>query len=101
LAERALVIDPRDDVAVALVDLPAGESCTLRVGDETRRTVEIKVDIPFGHKFALRRIERGEDVLKYGEVIGEATAAIEVGEWVHVHNLVSKRGSERIREVQR
>jgi altronate dehydratase small subunit len=100
LAEQALVIDPRDHVAVALVDLRVGETCTLRVGDEVRM-VEIKNEIPFGHKFALRKIERGDDVLKYGEVIGEATSGIEVGEWVHVHNLVSKRGSERIREVQR
>ena len=100
MAEQALVIDPRDDVAVALVDLRAGETCTLRVGEEVR-AVEIRGEIPFGHKFALRKIERGDDVLKYGEVIGEATAGIEVGEWVHVHNLVSKRGSERIREVQR
>ena len=100
MAEQALVIDPRDDVAVALVELQAGETCTVRVGDDIR-DVEIKDKIPFGHKFALHDIEKGDDVLKYGEVIGEATASIGEGAWVHVHNLVSKRGKERIREVQR
>ncbi len=98
MAERALVIDPRDDVAVALAELEAGESCAVRVGDETR-TVELREKIAFGHKFALRSIPKGDNVLKYGEVIGEATADIEVGAWVHLHNLVSRRAKERMREV--
>lgn len=97
MAERAIVIDPRDSVAVAVADLAAGEPCSVRVGDDVR-TVEIRERIPFGHKFALRRISRGESVLKYGEVIGEATAEIEPGAWVHVHNLVSRRGRGRAGE---
>ncbi|MDQ6598863.1 SAF domain-containing protein [Bacillus salipaludis] len=34
----------------------------------------------------------GEDILKYGEVIGLATTDIEPGEHVHIHNLEGKRG---------
>jgi altronate dehydratase len=45
-----------------------------------------------GHKFALRPIASGENVIKYGEPIGETTAAIARGEHVHVHNVVSHRG---------
>lgn len=101
MAEQAIVIDPRDDVAVAVVDLAAGENCSVRVGEESC-VVELKEKIPFGHKFALRRIPKGENVLKYGEPIGRATADIEPGAWVHSHNLVSARAKERIREeVQR
>lgn len=48
-------------------------------------------DIPAGHKFALRDLGAGDPVRKYGEVIGETTAAVERGEWVHIHNLVSRR----------
>lgn len=73
MAEQAMVIDPRDSVAVAVVELIAGRSCTVKVGDDLQ-TVEIRGRIPFGHKFALRRVSAGESVLKYGEVIGEATA---------------------------
>ncbi|HEX2923393.1 MAG TPA: UxaA family hydrolase [Chloroflexota bacterium] len=91
MAEQAIVIDPRDSVAVAVVELSAGQTCTVRVGDEAR-SIELKERIPFGHKFALKRICKGENVLKYGEVIGEATSDIEQGSWVHVHNVVSKRG---------
>lgn len=98
MAEQAIVIDPRDSVAVAVVELAAGDRCPLRVGDETL-VVEIRETIPFGHKVALREIARGDDVLKYGEVIGAASAAIHSGEWVHTHNLASKRGKERILEA--
>ncbi len=98
MAEQAIVIDPRDSVAVAVVELAPGDSCTVRIGDEPL-TVEIRETIPFGHKLALRGIALGEDVLKYGEVIGEASAEIGAGHWVHTHNLASKRGKERILEA--
>lgn len=45
--------------------------------------------IPAGHKFALRDIKKDEYIIKYGEVIGRATADIEKGEWVHTHNVKS------------
>ncbi len=100
MAEQAIVIDPRDSVAVAVEELAAGTRCTVRVGDRPV-TVEIRETIPFGHKVALRRVAKGEDVLKYGEPIGEASADIEAGSWVHTHNLVGKRGNERILEALR
>ncbi len=91
MQQQAIVIDPRDSVAVAVADLPAGQLCAVRVGD-TVREVELKEKIPFGHKFSLYALPRGTNVLKYGEVIGESTADIEAGAWVHVHNLASSRG---------
>lgn len=48
----------------------------------------ISLGIPFGHKVALCDIEKGAPVVKYGVVIGTATATISKGEHVHVHNLV-------------
>ena len=45
--------------------------------------------IPAGHKYALRDISCGEYVIKYGEIIGRATADISAGEWVHTHNVKS------------
>lgn len=46
--------------------------------------------VPPGHKYAIHPISRGEDVVKYGAVIGRATQNIKEGEWVHEHNLVSR-----------
>jgi altronate hydrolase len=40
-----------------------------------------------GHKIAVRRIEPGEPVRKYGQIIGQASQAIEAGQWVHCHNV--------------
>ncbi|HEX9014887.1 MAG TPA: UxaA family hydrolase [Chloroflexota bacterium] len=90
-----IVLDPRDSVAVALVDLSAGQRCEVRVGPAVRE-VELREDIPFGHKFALHPIARGVGVLKYGEVIGHSTAEIEQGAWVHLHNLASSRGHDQL-----
>lgn len=49
----------------------------------------------YQHKFAVRDIGQGEQVLKYGEVIGEATRPIKAGEHVHVHNMVGLRARAR------
>ena len=46
-------------------------------------------NVPAGHKFALRDIRFGEEIIKYGEVIGRATTDIQKGEWVHTHNVKS------------
>jgi hypothetical protein len=61
--------------------------------------VAVAEAVPFCHKPALRALAPGEGVRKYGEVIGEATAAVAKGGLVHVHNMASRRarraGGER------
>ena len=51
--------------------------------------VEVRDD---GHKYALRDIAAGENVIKYGMPIGHATCAIRAGEHVHVHNVETNLG---------
>ena len=51
--------------------------------------VEIRDD---GHKYALRAIRAGENVIKYGMPIGHATCDIAPGEHVHVHNVATNLG---------
>jgi (2R)-sulfolactate sulfo-lyase subunit alpha len=60
---------------------------------ETDGTITIKAmeDIPLGHKLALRDIEKGETILKYGHDIGKAVADIPRGHHAHVHNVKTKR----------
>ena len=48
--------------------------------------VEVRND---GHKYAIRPIAPGENVIKYGMPIGHARVRIEPGEHVHTHNLAS------------
>ena len=92
LEEKAIVLNAKDNVATALADLDVGSSVELDVGAEML-TVKLKEKIPFGHKFSLAHIAVGAPVIKYGEVIGVASKAITVGDYVHVHNVVSTRGS--------
>lgn len=49
-------------------------------------------DVPYGHKIAVKDIEIGEQIIKYGEEIGIATMKILKGDYVHIHNLDSMRG---------
>ncbi|MEZ0119172.1 UNVERIFIED_ORG: altronate dehydratase small subunit [Heyndrickxia coagulans] len=88
---KVLMLNPNDDVAVALQAIPSGATVTVSCKGFLKR-VQIKEDIMFGHKFAVHQIKKGEDILKYGEIIGEANRNIEEGEHVHVHNLDGKRG---------
>ncbi len=81
-AQRTMILNPADDVAVALETLTAGERLTLGATDVTLRDT-----IPNGHKIALRAIAAGQAVRKFGQVIGYATQPIVPGEHVHVQNL--------------
>ena len=75
-------IHPKDNVAVALSPLAAGEICHV-----AGLSVTLKEAIPQGHKFSLKPIASGEKIIKYGSPIGTSTADIPEGAWVHTHNL--------------
>ena len=47
----------------------------------------LSAETPMGHKVALFAIRKGEPVIKFGAVIGHATADIAPGDHVHLHNL--------------
>ena len=87
MKENALLIHPRDNVIVALRDLEAGEEVIAKGVD----LFPVREKIPASHKAALRDIPAGEEIVKYGEVVAVCTRPIRKGEWVHIHNLESKR----------
>jgi len=90
LKQKAVVMSPKDNVATALAELKAGDTLELEVGGGSR-IIELTTNVPFGHKFSLSGIEPNSPVIKYGEVIGLATARIAPGDYVHVHNVASAR----------
>ncbi len=47
----------------------------------------VEINLSDGHKYALRDIAEGENIIKYGCPIGHATADIKKGEHVHTHNI--------------
>lgn len=77
MAKKTIIINTLDNVAVALTDLKKGE---------VYEGVTLAEDIVKGHKFALRDIEKGENIIKYGSPIACATEIIKKGEHVHTHN---------------
>lgn len=82
----------KDTVGVAVVDIKAGQQVSGRIlhGDGKPK-LKALMDIPLGHKIALKNFEVGETVIKYGEDIGKVVAPIKKGEHVHVHNVKTKR----------
>jgi len=85
-----LVLHEKDNTVTALADLKEGQQVAYE-GDFGMETFTMRKDVAYAHKFARSFIPKGSDVLKYGEVIGVATADIRPGEHVHVHNVDSKR----------
>jgi (2R)-sulfolactate sulfo-lyase subunit alpha len=87
-----LVHDKRDSVGVAVVDVKAGQTLEGRSLD-TNETIKAKanMDIPLGHKIALKDFKPGDTVLKYGNDIGKVVEPIKAGDHVHVHNVKTKR----------
>jgi len=87
LGDLGLHMAAADNVVTAIEDLTAGDEIPY-----DGRVVELREDVPFGHKVALVALSPGDTIVKYGEPIAAATDHIEAGEWVHTHNAESKRG---------
>ena len=81
-ANSAIRLHPKDDVAIARVNISSGTK--LEIGDVA---LTARQDIPAGHKIALRDIAAGEMVHRYGHAIGRAKQPIRAGEHIHSHNL--------------
>ena len=78
-SNKIILIDERDNVVVAKVNLSKGEKIL--------ENIKIKDNIKLGFKIAIKNLKKGEKIIKYGEVIGKATKNINKGELVHVHNV--------------
>jgi hypothetical protein len=83
----AIMVSDTDNVATCLADIAAGADAAVMLGKEIR-TVRAAQDVPRGHKLAVAPIASGAAIMKYGEVIGKASADIGPGAHVHVHNVV-------------
>lgn len=93
-----LLIDPRDNLAVALQTIPAGTVVT--IGDTTFPVVS---EIPAKHKFTTETFPEGHRAIQYGVTVGVASTSIEKGGLISTGNLsfaadsfsVSERSRER------
>ncbi|MHA6344241.1 UxaA family hydrolase [Roseivivax sp. CAU 1761] len=77
MSQGVMILSDSDTVAVALSDWPAGE---------TRAGITAREEVKRGHKVARVAMPAGAPVVKYGQMMGVASADIAAGAFVHTHN---------------
>lgn len=87
---KAVVLNPKDNVALALTDLESGMELDLKTNGQATH-VRLVEPIPYQHKFSVTHINSGSKIIKDGVVIGEATRDIKQGQHVHIHNITGLR----------
>lgn len=80
MAPNSIRLHPSDNVVIALSDLPTGT-----VPEALGRP--IPGPVPRGHKLAAGAIAEGQNVIRYGQIIGRALTDIAPGTHLHSHNL--------------
>jgi len=79
-ARDVVKLNPDDNIVIALRDLQAGEQ-------PTHVPTPLTSHVDRGHKIATMPIRAGENVIRYGQIIGQAKGDIAPGDHIHVHNL--------------
>ncbi|MCS5592815.1 MAG: altronate dehydratase family protein [Gammaproteobacteria bacterium] len=77
---QTLILHDTDNIAVAMRKIAKGEAV------ESFDFVANQ-NVPSGHKIAVRNIASGQEIIKYGNVIGMATQDIRSGDHVHTQNV--------------
>lgn len=77
-----LQLDPRDNVLIALTGLPAGEPVEFQ-----GQVYTLPKNVPAKHKFAMRSLDTGGDVMMYGVLVGRAVKPIASGELLTTTNI--------------
>ena len=88
-----LVHEDGDSVGTVVVEgVKSGAALTGWIMEQDQMMeVRTASDIPIGHKIALKPMQPGDTVMKYGVDIGKVVAPIAAGEHLHVHNVKTKR----------
>ena len=78
MATPTIRLHPNDGVVIARV--------TILPGTEIAPGITATMRIPAGHKAAVRDFAVGDPVVRYGQIIGFASAPIRTGEHIHTQN---------------
>lgn len=85
---NALMMNEIDNVVTCVENVAAGETVYYRKGEKTC-SVTAKEEIPYCHKIALVDFAEGDQVFKYGELLGKTTKPVLKGHWVSHENISS------------
>lgn len=75
---RLIQIDPRDNVAIVTENAPKGTKL---------EGIVLLQDIPQGHKVALTKLQKGEEVIRYGVTLGYLLEDVQQGSWINENML--------------
>ena len=81
-APTAIRLNKADNIIVALCDFIVGDRVDIL------NNYELKIKITRGHKVAACDIKNGENIFRYGQIIGVANKDIAFGDHVHSHNCI-------------
>lgn len=84
---KVLKIDEKDNVVTCLQAIKKGDIINIDGKD-----IEVNEDIGRFHKIAIKDLNKGDFVYKYGQVIGDMTQDAKAGDFIHTHNVESTRG---------
>ncbi|WP_311941612.1 UxaA family hydrolase [Enterococcus dongliensis] len=86
---KLLVMNSKDNVGMVLQDTEVDNQLMMvRDGGEVGN-ISVISEIDIYHKVALQDIQKEDEIIKYGELIGVASKDIKKGEHVHVNNIRS------------
>jgi altronate hydrolase len=77
---RAMLLEAGDNIIVATGDIEEGTQLL-------EHEITVNHQTPQGHTIAIRNIQSGAPILKFGTVIGYAAQNIAPGDWLHSHNI--------------
>ena len=83
-----LKIHPNDNVVVALKDLKAGTSISI-----DQREIVLRQDVPSKHKFFIKDLSKGEEVIMYGTLVGKLECNVWKGELMTTVNTKHAAGN--------
>lgn len=82
MQKKLIKVDPTDNVAVALVNLVAGETIAFEGED-----VLVLADTKMKHKIAMKDFESGDKIIMYGVIVGKASQSIAKGDIITTSNV--------------
>jgi altronate hydrolase len=82
MGNKVLKVNPKDNVIVALQDLAKGEAVQY-----DGETYILQEDIPAKHKFYMREMNAGEEVIMYGVLVGKIQHLVLKGMRMSIENL--------------
>src|SRR3982750_873748 len=82
ISDYAIVVDPRDNLAVVKRETQPGLELPFPAG----KVIRVAARVPPGHRFATRDFLAGEFVLQYGQPIG-TSLGIKEGDYISHDNM--------------